>query len=202
MSLESPSITMTEKSELKAAGNQPSMDEGALVAALQKGDEEAFEELFKRYRSKVFNIAYRFTRDYDEALDVTQDVFMKAWRSFKSFRGDSSIYTWLYRISLNTVFKYRKQKSRMKKIVSIDDIVPPETKNNPEKSMLNKNDCQIVKQMLYSLPRKHQEILVLRYYEDFDYLKISQVLGIPIGTVRSRLHRALISLEELVRGKR
>ena len=167
-----------------------------------KTREEVFEQAVKKYTPRIYKMIYNMTNNYEITEDLTQDVFMKAWRSFKSFRGDSSIYTWLYRISLNTVFKYRKQKSRMKKIVSIDDIVPPETKNNPEKSMLNKNDCQIVKQMLYSLPRKHQEILVLRYYEDFDYLKISQVLGIPIGTVRSRLHRALISLEELVRGKR
>jgi len=161
-----------------------------------------FEQAVKKYTPRIYKMIYNMTNNYEITEDLTQDAFMNAWRSFKSFRGDSSIYTWLYRIALNTVFKYRRQQSRMEKIVSIDNIVPPETKNNPEKSLVSKNDRQIIKKTLYLLPSKHQEVLILRYYEDFDYLKISQTLGIPIGTVRSRLHRALNKLEELVRGKR
>jgi RNA polymerase sigma-70 factor, ECF subfamily len=167
-----------------------------------KTREEIFEQAVKKYTPRIYKMIYNMTNNYEITEDLTQDVFMNAWRGFKSFRGDSSIYTWLYRISLNTVFKYRRQNARMEKIVSIDAIAPPETKNSPEKTMVNKDDRQIVKQMLYSLPTKHQEILILRYYEDFDYLQISQTLGVPIGTVRSRIHRALFKLEELVRGKR
>ena len=167
-----------------------------------KEKKEIFEEVVQKYTPRIYKMIYNMTKNYEITEDLTQDVFINAWKGFKSFRGDSSIYTWLYRIALNTVFKYRKQQARKGKIISIDDIVPPETPNNPEKFLVNKNDRQIIRKMLYLLPRKHQEILVLRYYEDFDYLNISEILGIPIGTVRSRLHRALINLEELVRGKR
>jgi len=167
-----------------------------------KHREEMFEQAVKKYTPRIYKMIYNMTKNYETTEDLTQDVFMNAWRGFKSFRGDASIYTWLYRIALNTVFKYRRQQARKGKIVSIDDIVPPKTQNNPEKFLVNKKDRHIIKKTLYALPKKHQEILILRYYEDFDYLKISQTLGIPIGTVRSRLHRALNKLEELVRGKR
>jgi RNA polymerase sigma-70 factor, ECF subfamily len=164
--------------------------------------EEMFEEAVKKYTPRIYQMIYNMTNNYEITKDLTQDVFTNAWRGFKSFRGDSSIYTWLYRIALNVVFKYRRQQSRKETIISIDDIVPPETKTNPEKCLVNKNDQQIIKQMLYLLPRKHQEVLVLRYYENFDYSTISQTLKVPIGTVRSRLHRALSKLEELVKEKR
>jgi RNA polymerase sigma-70 factor (ECF subfamily) len=169
-----------------------------------KNDEQRkqiFEKVVKTNTPRIYKMIYNMTNNAGITKELTQEVFMNAWRGFKSFRGDSAIYTWLYRIALNTVFKYRREQARQAKIVSIDDIVHPMAEGNPEKSLVKKSDRQLIKKMIYSLPRKYQEVLVLRYYEDCDYSTISQILGIPIGTVRSRLHRTLNELGELVKEK-
>ena len=144
---------------------------------------------------------YNMINNSEITKELTQDVFMNAWKGFKSFRGESAVYTWLYRIALNTVFKYRREQAREGKQISIDDITHPATESNPEKFLVKKSDRQLIKSTIYLLPRKYQEVLVLRYYEDCDYTTIAKVLGIPIGTVRSRLHRTLSQLEELVKEK-
>ena len=144
---------------------------------------------------------YNMTNNAETTKELTQDVFTNAWRGFKSFRGDSAVYTWLYRIALNTVFRYRREQARQAKTVSIDDITHPMAEGNPEKFAVKKSEAQLIKSMIYLLPRKYQEVLVLRYYEDCDYSAIAEILGIPIGTVRSRLHRTLTQLEKLVKEK-
>ncbi len=169
-----------------------------------KSDEERkeiFEKVVKTHTPRIYKMIYNMTNNYEVAKELTQEVFTNAWKGFKSFRGDSAVYTWLYRIALNTVFKYRREQARQGKMISIDEIAHPKTENNPEKFLVQKNDRQLVKNMVYSLPKKYQEILVLRYYEDCNYSTISQILGIPIGTVRSRLHRTMTKLEELIKEK-
>lgn len=144
---------------------------------------------------------YNMTNNAEITKELAQDVFTNAWRGFKSFRGDSAIYTWLYRIALNTVFRYRREQARQAKIVSIDDITHPMAEGNPERFVVKKSEAELIKSMVYLLPRKYQEVLVLRYYEDCDYSTIAQILGIPIGTVRSRLNRTITKLGELVKEK-
>jgi RNA polymerase sigma factor (sigma-70 family) len=162
---------------------------------------EMFENIVKTHTARIYKMIYNMTNNYEISKELTQDVFTSAWKGFKSFRGDASVYTWLYRIALNTVFRHRRENARQKNFVSIDDISPPATENNPEKDLLHKSDQKLVKNMVLSLPRESQEILILRYYEDHDYTAISKILGIPIGTVRSRLHRSVTKLEELIKEK-
>lgn len=160
-----------------------------------------FEKIVKKNTPRIYSMIYNMTNNYEITKELTQEVFMNAWRGFGSFRGDSAIYTWLYRIALNTVFKYRRDQARENNKISIDDIKNLAAESNPEKFMFEKSDRQLIKNLIYQLPRKYQEVLVLRYYEDCDYSKISKTLGIPIGTVRSRLHRTLTKLGELVKEK-
>jgi len=169
-----------------------------------KNDEqrkEIFEKVVKTNTPRIYKMIYNMTNNSEITKELTQEVFINAWRGFKSFRGDSAVYTWLYRIALNTVFKYRREQAREGKKISIDDITHLATEGNPEKFLVKKSDQQLIKSMTYLLPRKYQEVLVLRYYEGCDYSTISQILGIPIGTVRSRLHRTLNELGELVKEK-
>lgn len=160
-----------------------------------------FEKIVKTNTPRIFKMIYNMTNNYEITKELTQDVFMNAWKGFKSFRGASSVYTWLYRIALNTVFKYRRDQARQGNKISIDDIADPVTEGNPEKFTVDKADKKIIKSMINLLPKKYQEVLVLRYYEECDYATIARTLEIPIGTVRSRLHRTMIKLEELVREK-
>ncbi len=169
-----------------------------------KNDEkskEIFEKVVKTHTQRIFKMIYNMTNNYEITKELTQDVFINAWRGFKSFRGDSAVYTWLYRIALNTVFKYRREKARQENKISIDEITPPAAEGNPEKFFNEKSKAQLIKSMVYLLPKKYQEVLALRYYEDCDYSTIAQILGIPIGTVRSRLNRTITKLEEMLKGK-
>lgn len=158
-----------------------------------------FEKIVKKNTPRIYSMIYNMTNDYEIAKELTQEVFMNAWRGFGSFRGDSSVYTWLYRIALNTVFKYRRKQARENKKISIDDIKNLSSENNPEKYVVEKSDRRLIKNLIYKLPRKYQEVLLLRYYENCDYSTIARTLEIPIGTVRSRLHRTLTKLGELVK---
>ena len=162
---------------------------------------EMFEKIVKKNTPRIYSMIYNMTNNYEITKELTQEVFMNAWRGFSSFRGDSAVYTWLYRIALNAVFKYRRNQARENNKISIDDIKNLAAESNPEKFVFEKSDRQLIKNLIYKLPRKYQEVLVLRYYEDCDYCTIANTLGIPIGTVRSRLHRTLTKLGELVKEK-
>lgn len=162
---------------------------------------ELFEQVVKSNTPRIYKMIYNMTNNYEISKELTQEVFTNAWKGFKSFRGDSAVYTWLYRIALNVVFKYRRYQARKEKIISIDDIKHPSTESNPEKFLIQNSDQELVKKTIHSLPKKYQEVLVLRYYEGCDYSTIAQTLGIPIGTVRSRLNRTLTKLEELIKEK-
>ena len=162
---------------------------------------EIFEKIVKTNTPRIFKMIYNMTNNYQTAKDLTQDVFTSAWKGFKSFRGDSAVYTWLYRIALNTVFKYRRVKARQENKISIDEITPPAAEGTPEKLLSEKSDAALIRSSVYLLPKKYREVLVLRYYEDCDYSTIAQILGIPIGTVRSRLNRTITKLEKMIKEK-
>ncbi|MEO0293448.1 MAG: sigma-70 family RNA polymerase sigma factor [candidate division WOR-3 bacterium] len=163
---------------------------------------ETFEKIVRNNTSRIYKMIYNMTNNYEIAKELTQEVFTKAWKGFEAFRGESSIYTWLYRIALNTVFKYRKDKIYEKNIISLEDVVKhPTNESNPEKFILKSSDENLIKNLIKSLPKKHQEVLILRYYENCDYSTISEILQIPIGTVRSRLNRTISKLEKLLKEK-
>lgn len=159
-----------------------------------------FEQIVKRYTPRIFKMIYNMIGNYENTKDLTQDVFVKALNGFDSFRGDASVYTWIYKIALNSVFEYRKKDAR-KKIISIYDIKHPEMEEEPEKNLLQKADLELVKRSIQDLPPKYQTVIVLRYFEDNDYATIADILNIPIGTVRSRLHRGILILANLIREK-
>lgn len=166
----------------------------------KKMQKRNFEQIVKEYTPRIFKMIYNMVGDYEATKDLTQDVFVKAWNGFDSFRRDASVYTWIYRIALNRVFEYKKGRARIKTI-SIDDITVTERKGDPERYLLLKVDSELVKRCIQELPEKYQTILILRYFEDNDYATIAKMMEIPIGTVRSRLHRGISTLGNLIREK-
>ena len=159
-----------------------------------------FEQIVKKYTPRIFKMIYNMIGDYENTKDLTQDVFVKAWNGYDNFRGDASVYTWIYRVALNSVFDYRKRNAR-RKIISIDEIQHPQMKEEPETDFLQKADRELVKSSIQDLPPKYQSVIILRYFEDNDYATIADILDIPIGTVRSRLHRGILILSEIIRKK-
>jgi RNA polymerase sigma-70 factor (ECF subfamily) len=176
------------------------MEERELVELSQKGDEDAFAALVKKYKMKVFNLAFSFTRDEALADDLAQEVFIKTFFGIPKFRFKSEFGTWLYRITVNHVKDYLRKKGRMRKMplenflesqsVEEDEV----TRKEKEKTMEQRKN--LVRRCLQTLPEKYKVILTLRDIQGFSYEEISNILKISPGTVDSRLHRARKMLRE------
>lgn len=170
------------------------MEEKDLVRASKEGDEEAFASLVKKYRVKVFNLAFSLTRDRDTADDLAQEVFIKAYFALPRFELRSEFGTWLYRIAINHVRDFLRKTSRMRRL-SIDEIkegsIPQEDETmKREKEQSEEQRTKIVRRAIQVLPEKHQVILILRDIQGLSYEEITKILRISPGTVDSRLHRA------------
>lgn len=170
------------------------MEEKELVRLSREGSEEAFAELVKIYKIKVFNLAYSLTRDRDVADDLAQEAFIKAYYALPRFQSRSGFGTWLYRIAINHVRDYLRKKSRMIQIsienIKESSILQEDKTMKEEKEPIEEQRKQLVRQSIRSLPEKHQVILSLRDIQGFSYEEISKILKISAGTVDSRIHRA------------
>lgn len=173
-----------------------------LVARCQKGDPRAFELLVARYQDRVFNLVYRMTARYEDAQDITQDVFLRALEHIGSFRQQASVYTWLFRIAMNMAISQRRRKQRVR-FVSLDGPVShdgdgelsphePAARSDDQPGQLVERDEQHrrLARAIGELDDEFRGVLVLKDIEGLDYQEIADVLELPLGTVKSRLHRA------------
>jgi RNA polymerase sigma-70 factor (ECF subfamily) len=170
------------------------MEENRLVERSKQGDEEAFGVLVKKYKTKVFNLAYSFTRDRETADDLAQEVFIKVYYALEKFKFKSSFGTWLYRIAVNHI-KDHLRKHAKERHVSLDVLgrEPSQQENEiqkKEKVQQTADRKKLLYQALQSLPKKHQIILTLRDIQGHSYEEIAGILKLSAGTVDSRLHRA------------
>ncbi len=173
------------------------IDDAECVRRVQRGDSGCFEILVKRHQKATFNLIYRLLGDYDEAAEVAQEVFLSAYKSIKQFRGQAHFSTWLYRIAFNHASTRRKSlKLAEQRYVPLDntDIVG-ENPIDPAKSAEQKEIQQRVQQALNSLDKEEAMVILLRDLQDVPYDEVAAILGIPMGTVKSRLHRARQSLK-------
>lgn len=169
------------------------------VRACQAGDRRAFDDLVERYKDIVYAVAYRFTKDQDLALDLGQEVFVRAYRGIRSFKGRSSFSTWLYRIAMNTCIDYTRKRSR-----SVESRIVPEEvaeyagseplterrQYGPDDRALSSELGEQIQAAIDALPEYHKTVFVLREIEQLSYKEIAEVVGCSIGTVMSRLHYA------------
>ena len=162
------------------------------VRRVQRGDIEFFEILVRRHQNTIFNLIYRFLADYDEARETAQEVFLSAYKSIRQYRGEANFATWLYRIAFNHASTRRKSLSskRQRQVALEDDVVLVDSGANPETSAEQKEIQQYVQQALNSLDGDDAQIILLRDLQDASYDDIAQTLDVPVGTVKSRLHRA------------
>jgi RNA polymerase sigma-70 factor (ECF subfamily) len=170
------------------------MEEKELVRLSKDGDESAFAVLVKKYRIKVFNLAFSLTYDRDIADDLAQEAFIKAYYALPRFQLKSGFGTWLYRITINHVRDYLRKKGRVIQI-SIDNIkesavLQEDDAMKKEEKFTEEQRRKLLHQTLRTLPEKHQAILSLRDIQGFSYEEISKILKISPGTVDSRIHRA------------
>ena len=182
-----------------------SEDDREAVRRVQAGDTEAFEPLVEKYKRKVFRLAYQVLRDQEEALDVAQEAFVKAYRALPAFKGDSAFYTWLFRITMNVALDRKRQRATRMKSLGTDDVTPEElertaasTDPDPEDVATGAEQREHIRKGLDSLSEHHRTIIILSDIEGLQYREIAEVLGIPMGTVMSRLHHARKRLREVL----
>ena len=167
------------------------------VKLVQQGDTGCFETLVRRHQKATFNLVYRLLGDYDEAAEVAQEVFLSAYRSIDRFRGDANFSTWLYRIAFNHASTRRKTlKIYQQRFVPLDGVeVTGESSADPVKALEQREAQEHVQQALNTLNREDALIILLRDLQDVPYDQVAAILEIPVGTVKSRLHRARKALK-------
>jgi RNA polymerase sigma-70 factor (ECF subfamily) len=174
-----------------------SISDAACVRRLQRGDVNAFEILVRRHEKAIFNLVYRMLGDYDDAAETSQEVFLSAYRAIGQFRGDANFSTWIYRIALNHAITRRKNTSlRQKRFISIDGTdMTDDAQIGPAETLEKKELRERVQRALNELDPEDATVILLRDLQDIPYEDIARVLKIPVGTVKSRLHRARQALK-------
>jgi RNA polymerase sigma-70 factor (ECF subfamily) len=167
------------------------------VRRVQAGETEAFEVLVEKYKRKTFRLAFQVLRDQEEALDVAQEAFVKAFRSLPKFKGDSAFYTWLFRITMNVALDRRRQRVTRAKSMGTEDVPPEEWERSavsedrgPDDEAASAERRERIARALESLSEHHRSIIILSDIEGLSYREIAEVLDVPMGTVMSRLHNA------------
>ena len=175
-----------------------------LVERARAGDKRAFDLLVLKYQQKVANLVARYIRDSSETLDVTQEVFIKAYRALDSFRGDSAFYTWLYRIAINTAKNFLVAQGRRPPGADVEAETAEQLDAGtrlkeyatPESQVLTDEIAATVKLALDELPDDLRTAITLRELEGMSYEEIAQAMSCPIGTVRSRIFRAREAIDK------
>jgi RNA polymerase sigma-70 factor (ECF subfamily) len=170
----------------------------ALVERVQRGEKAAFDILVQKYQSKIIQLAYRYVHDQDEARDVAQEAFIKAYKALGRFRGDSAFYTWIYRIAINTAKNYLVASNRRPPRADIDAQEAEQYDGaaglkeyaTPERILLRDELKETIAGAIDDLPDDLRTAITLRELEGMSYEEIAQAMDCPIGTVRSRIFRA------------
>ncbi|MBI3118345.1 MAG: sigma-70 family RNA polymerase sigma factor, partial [Candidatus Hydrogenedentes bacterium] len=173
----------------------------ALVRRAQAGDVHAFESLVRLYRNDVYALSYHFLRNREEAWDVSQEVFIKVYRSLKHFRGEASFKSWLLRITANQC-KDQLKKRRLDTVPFEDALkadAPGESLGPGRQSEASELGA-VIERAVASLPPKHRTAFILREMEGLSYQEMAEAMGCNLGTVMSRLHHARKKLQEALAG--
>lgn len=182
------------------------INELELIKKAAKGDPNAFETLMLQYQSGVYNLCYRMVGDSEDAADMTQEAFLKAWKSLSGFHMDSAFSTWLYRLATNCCLDLLRSKKRKPTISLVQEdesgeemiYEPTDPSLQPDELLIKKEERQILQEALLSLDEQQRAILTLRVVKDLSYEDISTILQIKEGTVKSRLARARENLRKKV----
>jgi RNA polymerase sigma-70 factor (ECF subfamily) len=197
-------MIMSETAPIAGAGSPTGMLEGDLVQRARNGDLKAYDDLVKRYQERIYATVYHMTSNHEDANDIAQEAFIKAFQALKSFKGGSSFYTWLYRIAVNKTINFLKQRKN-KHHFSLNDL-DFNTENNPDLVALISDKTPFrdagltelqkkLNEALLTLSEPHRMVVVLHDVQGQSHEEIAEIMGCNIGTVRSRLFYARQQLQ-------
>ncbi len=181
------------------------LDDERLVALTRGGSQEAYAVLVERYSDYVYTIAVRVLGDEDDAADAAQEAFVRAYRAIGRFRGDAKFSSWLYRIATNRALTHLKRRRRRAPSVDIDagphiesaaDVEP--TLTRPDDAVLESEFRERVRRAVSRLPDRYRTVITLFYLEQRSYREVADALGLPMGTLKTHLHRGRAMLREII----
>ncbi len=165
------------------------------------GDKVAFGKLVEHFQSRIYAVAYGIIGNHQDAEDIAQDTFIKAYKNIGNLEREDAFYSWIVRIAVNTGINYKKTRN-VNSLVSMEDIYEPLYRGETPDSYIEKRgETERIQELLAQLPPDSRAVLVLREIEGFGYEEIAGIIGIPVGTVRSRIHYAREKLRQLVTTK-
>lgn len=180
--------------------------EQKLIKKCVNGDLKAFDELIEKYEKTAYNIAFRMLKNPEDAMDVSQEAFIKVFKSIKTFNFESAFSTWLYRIVTNTCLDFLRKRNT--NVYSIDNPIHtdegeierdiPDESDTPEELLEKKLTKELVNNSISKLDENHRVVIILRDIQGFSYEEISKIIDCSIGTVKSRINRARKNLKDII----
>ena len=182
------------------------MTEKELITKAKQGDHDAFGELVLLHQNKVYSLCVHLLNDRDMAEDLAQEAFLKAWRSFSSFREDSGFSTWMHRLTTNLCLDYLRKQVRQKEVataVSLDDeeegwVEPADPAGDPHARLEERERGRVLAKALEELPDHHRRLILMRELAGMRYQEIADATGADLGTVKSRIARAREQLKKIL----
>jgi RNA polymerase sigma-70 factor (ECF subfamily) len=174
-----------------------------LVAACQNGDDAAFRKLVEETQEDVYNLAYHMLDSVQEAEDMMQEVYLRVWRGLSDFRGDAKFSTWLYRITTNVCLNRRRHFARRLHVIDDEDALEESiaTHDDPAEATIRQEQKAVLWKTVSYLPSKYRTVIDLFYQKQLTYDEISELLSVPLGTVKGHLNRARKALAKRLRHK-
>ena len=172
-------------------------DDRALVRACLARNQPAFDVLVERHRRAIYQLCYRFVGNHEDASDLSQDVFLRAHRGLKTFRGQSSLSTWLYRIGVNVCLDRVSAKVPVTEPIEVDRHVDPRS-DDPADRVLQAERASRVRAAITRLPHKQRATLILRMYHELSHQEIAAILGKSVGSVKANVFHALGNLKKML----
>lgn len=178
-----------------------------LIGKFNNGDLDAFEQLIIRYEKKIYSICFYFLKNREDAEDAAQEIILKLYKKLGSFRNEASFSTWMNYVASNTCRDYLRKRKRNKVLYLDDDIQTedgrisrelPSEESTPEERVENKELGALMQDTIAKLKEDHREILLMREYQELSYEEIAEILGISVGTVKSRIYRARKDLKAIL----
>lgn len=174
------------------------LDDATLATAAAAGDRDAFDVIVERHRRSVYQVCYRFVNNHDDASDLAQDAFVRAWKGVKSFKGQSALATWLYRIAVNVSLNRVSTKRPLTEPIASTEHFEDVRIEGAQHTMMREQRAVAVRKAIASLPDKQRATLILRTYHDMSHQQIADVLGSSVGAVKANFFHALANLKKIL----
>ena len=184
--------------ETAAVTSFDGMDDASLIAASIEGRRDAFDVIVERHRRTVYQVCYRFVSNHEDASDLSQESFVRAWRGLKTFKGQSALSTWLYRIAVNVCLNRVSVKTPPTDPIESWDRFEDTRVEGAQAALLREERAATVRKAIASLPKKQRATLILRTYHDLSHQQIADILGSSVGATKANFFHALANLKKLL----